>query len=247
MNEKATTANRFPNVRTIVFDYDGTIHNGAVIYVEAFKAAYDYLVARHLAEPRMFAEPDMTKWLGLSAPDMWAKFQPDLSQDKRNEASQVLGDALVRLVREGHAVLYDGAKDVLTLLRERGYTLVLLSNCARDYLDIHIKAFELDRFFDMLVCTGEYGWISKPEVFARISEGLPGGYLVVGDRHHDMELLRYPGMQAVGCTYGFGELSELQVADVLIGDIRELPDLLPGYPLPSTCKHAHGNHDGRGQ
>ncbi|NTU89877.1 MAG: HAD family hydrolase [Actinobacteria bacterium] len=224
-NDK-TAIDRFRDVRTIVFDYDGTLHDGAVVYVEAFKVAYEHLVAQSLAEPRTFATDDMTKWLGFTSRDMWAAFQPDLSQGKRDEASKVLGEALETLIADGHAVLYEGSLDVLTTLHERGYTLVLLSNCTREYLDHHVKAFSLDRYFDAMVCAGEYGWIPKYEVFERIAGDFPEEYAVVGDRFHDMELGRYPGVHTVGCTYGFGGPSELQGADARIGDIRELPDLL---------------------
>ena len=50
---------------------------------------------------------------------------------------------------------------------------------------------------------------------------------MIGDRRHDMELAMAHHLRSIGCTYGYGKQEELICADQRIGDIRELPSLLP--------------------
>ncbi|MCD8506009.1 MAG: hypothetical protein LRY37_02510 [Alkalibacterium thalassium] len=44
--------NGLSHVRTIIFDYDGTLHDSSKIYIPAFKRAYDYLVKNNKAEEK---------------------------------------------------------------------------------------------------------------------------------------------------------------------------------------------------
>ena len=61
----------FHNIKTIYFDYDGTIHNSIKIYAPAFKKAYDFLVENNKAEPKNWKDEEIKKWLGYSKKEMW--------------------------------------------------------------------------------------------------------------------------------------------------------------------------------
>ena len=41
---KNTNSKEFKNIKNIVFDYDGTLHNSIKIYAPAFREAYNYLI-----------------------------------------------------------------------------------------------------------------------------------------------------------------------------------------------------------
>ena len=72
-------------MKYIIFDYDGTLHNSIKIYEPAFMKAYDYLVANGYANKRKFKEGEISRFLGLSATDMWNIFMPNLPKERKRE------------------------------------------------------------------------------------------------------------------------------------------------------------------
>jgi phosphoglycolate phosphatase len=215
----------FKGVRTIILDYDGTLHDSTRNYIHAFKQAYAYLVEAGYAAPRDWADAEITKWLGYSSKAMWENFMPDLDEEIRSKASKMIGQILLEKAQTGQAILYEGSLETLQALKEKGYRLVFLSNCSRAYMEAHRESFGLDRYFDGMYCTEDFSFIPKYEIFESINR-FPGGYLIVGDRFQDIEVAEHHPVSTVGCRYGFGFPGELDSADALIDDIRELNDLL---------------------
>ena len=113
-------------MKYIVFDYDGTLHNSIKIYKPAFMKAYDYLVANGYAKKREFEEEEISKFLGLSAKDMWNTFMPNLPKSEKEKCSSIIGESMIEYIDEGKAQLYDGAIETLNKLNEYGYKLIFL-------------------------------------------------------------------------------------------------------------------------
>ena len=150
----------------LIFDYDGTLHNTKHIYGCAFRKAYDMLVKEGYAEERIYTDEDVSKYLGVSAPDMWKDFMPELADDVWHRASMIIGRELREGVLGGKAQLFDGVEDTLKELKAKGYTMVILSNCRHDYMDAHKKALGLDRWFDSYFCAEDYDFIPKENIFS---------------------------------------------------------------------------------
>lgn len=215
---------RFKNVKTIFFDYDGCLHESLAVYVPAFNRAYDYLVETGHAEPREWRDDEISRWLGLNCIEMWETFLPDADEGARNECMRIIKEAQKELIEQGGAALYPGALEVLSYLKGKGYRLVFISNCRKYYRDAHAKAFGLNAYFDELACSEEYGAVPKHEILRRIKTRYPMDMAIVGDRGQDMDAGRKNGIFTVGCGYGFAREGELDSADVIIGDIRELKE-----------------------
>lgn len=216
---------KFRRVRTLFFDYDGCLHDSARLYRPAFQKAYDRLVDRGIARPRQWEEKEVARWLGMSCREMWASFLPDLDPSVRDECMDIIKEEQKALTGAGKAVLYPGALETLAYLKGRGYRLVFLSNCRKYYRDSHALAFGLDDYFDELACSEAYGGIPKHEMLRRIMDKYPPEMAIVGDRRHDMEAGRKNGVHTIGCAYGFAQPGELDGADRMIGDVRELMEI----------------------
>lgn len=210
----------------IICDYDGTFHESIRIYVPAFRKAYDYLVEIHAARERVWEEKEISKWLGYSSQDMWNLFMPDLPQETKQRCSEIIGNEMVRLVKEKKAVLYPGSREVWSSLKEKGHKLVFLSNCKRSYMEIHRDAFELDQYFDGFYCTEDYDFSPKYRIFEEIRKAYEGPYIIVGDRYHDMEIAEIHHLKSIGCAYGYGNAGELQSAAVTAKSCGEIGALV---------------------
>jgi len=214
------------NVKTLIFDYDGTLHDSSKIYIPAFLSAYDYLVENRKAPEKEFRDSEITRWLGYSKKEMWDTFMPDLEEPYKSAASSIIGQTMVGKISRQEAHLYPDAIETLKYLKEK-YTLIFLSNCSIDYMESHAEMFDLREYFTDMYCTEMYDFKkSKKEIVDGFKHNYPADYAVVGDRHQDLEVGELDRTYAIGCTFGFGQADELKQADYLISDITELKCIL---------------------
>jgi phosphoglycolate phosphatase len=213
-------------IQTLIFDWDGTLHNTKALYGNAFRCAYQWLVAEGYAPAHDYTDDEVSGYLGMNAKVMWNTFMPQLPQPVKEQASDIIGRHMVDGIRSGKAVLYPGALETLAALKQAGYRLVFLSNCKVAYLDAHREVFELDRYFDGFYCCQQFDFIPKKDIFPHIQADFPGGFLMIGDRYSDLETAYTHHFPAIGCSYGFGTPEEWKNADHVASDVTELPRLV---------------------
>lgn len=216
----------FKSIKTIFFDYDGTLHNSINIYAPAFRKAYDFLVNEGLAKSRDWSDKEISYWLGFNPQEMWENFMPSLSEDLREKCSSIIGEEMKIQIEEEKPSLYEGALETLEYLKDKGYHLVFISNCKNYYKEFHNRMFKLDRYFESLVCSDEYDFIPKYEILKAIKDKYPENMAIVGDRRQDIEAGIKNNIYTIGCTYGFALKKELDEADMLIDNIEELTKYL---------------------
>ena len=207
----------------IILDFDGTIHDCAKIYVPAFRVAHKYLVDNNYRTFKEYSDKEVISYLGYSPKAMWEKFDPELDSKIQDEVTGIVYEEMRRLTKAGKSVLYNGAADALQALKDNGHKLFFLSNCARNYMELHRQAHNLDRFYTDFFCSEDFGHIPKPEIFKSIKDKYNGEYIIVGDRIFDLETALVHNLKSVGCTYGYCEPNELDRATALISDVSQLP------------------------
>lgn len=94
---------------TLFFDYDGTIHGKSGHICPGFPAGpktSDPAGSR----PLTLLIPIRRSAAGLarSTKEMWDSFLPDLPDEYKKQAGNLIGDEMLRLTRQGGAVLYPG-------------------------------------------------------------------------------------------------------------------------------------------
>lgn len=212
--------------KTIIFDYDGTLHESLAIYQKAFIKAYDYLVKENLQPDRIWTSAEIGAFLGQNPKEMWASFRPTLTEETITYVSNLIGEEMRHAIGRGEAKLYDNTIFVLETLKKQGYHLVYLSNSKTYYMEAHSKAFELDKYFDSMICSEMYHYIPKKHILERIKPAFEAPMLMVGDRIHDMESGYHNHIDTVACDYGYGTKEELKDATYHISDIKDLLNLL---------------------
>jgi len=124
--------------------------------------------------------------------------------------------------------VYPEVHEVLSQLRER-YSLIVLSNAAREFIAVEMRQGGLADYFDLVVsATSDFGLVKKsPEFYQRICERLGVGaheLIHVGDHwEFDYQIPRGMGITAFYLSRG-GDRSGPDV----IGDLRTLPEVLDG-------------------
>ena len=213
-------------IKTIIFDYDGTIHNTLGIYEPVFRETYQWLTEQTGIKEQKIELSRIAGWLGLNSKEMWDTFLPELDQRYKDQASKMVGNLMISQIRNHRAVWYPGAEEMLTTLKNRGYRLVILSNCKVAYREAHWEEFGMNRWFDRFYDCESYDFRPKTEIVQDIIREYDGPYLVIGDRKQDLECARSCESLFIGCLYGYGEKGELDEADYLVKHIEEIPELL---------------------
>ncbi len=216
----------FQKIKTLFFDYDGTIHFSEKIYIPAFRKAQEFLMETGHLKEKDLSDGEVTQFLGLIREEMWETYMPELPTDIQNRAGSIIGREMEELIRRGYAELYPGTLETLGYLKNKGYRLVFISNCGDNYLKNAQKAFPLGEFFEDYFTAEAFGYIPKHQILGKVLDRFPEEHLIIGDRKKDMDAGIKNQIKTIGCTYGYGTKEELKEADLLIDDIRELRDHL---------------------
>ena len=155
-------------MRTVVFDYDGTLHETLRIYAPAFRENYAYMVSAGLLPAREIMDGEIASWLGYTAGDMWREFAPGLTPEQALAAGRRVQEGMQRRIRDGTARLYPEVPEMMDRLKDEGYRLVFLSNCKTVYLEAHRKRFPLDRWFDAYYWAEAEDWRPKEDILRKI-------------------------------------------------------------------------------
>lgn len=207
---------------TLVFDYDGTIHDTMIIYEPAFRECYEGLVRGGFLPEEPIDTGRIAGWLGMNVKEMWQDLAPQLSEEIQSRSAKEIGDGMQRLVEQHQACWYAGAEETLTQLKEQGYSMLILSNCQADYGKAHWKEFQMERWFLQWYDCESFGYAPKSQIIKEIQKSYPGDMIIIGDRASDLAAAKAVDCPFVGCSYGYGTSDELDGSDWIIGDIREL-------------------------
>lgn len=210
----------------IILDYDGTLHNCLKIYAPAFRAVCAKLEGEGLIPHRDYTDQEIGSWLGLPTNEMWSKFAPDFSAEQKRSASEFVYHHMIDNINNGVAELYPHATEVLRKLKADGHSLFFLSNCQHKYMLAHSTAFNLRAYFDAMYCAEDFGWRTKADIFPEIAAAHEGDFIMVGDRHHDIEVATTHHIPTIGCAYGYGTADELAAADFIAHSVSDIPALV---------------------
>lgn len=208
--------------KTLIFDFDGTIHDSIHIYYPAFIRAYDHLTQNGVAEAKTFSKKEVSKWLGYNSVDMWQSFMPNCPPFHQNKARTLIGLEMQKRLENGEGILYNDALETLDYLKRKGYQLIFLSNCGEIYMNTAIKAFGLDRYFTRFVCSGQHDQMPKWKILKHMLHDFEREIAIIGDRFHDIEAGFLNDITSIGCSYGYGHLDEFHQADKIITELSQL-------------------------
>lgn len=195
----------------LIFDYDGTLHQTMKLYRPAI-----FQICRRLQVPA----PDnmaIRSWLGMSIEDMWNDFQPSMDEETKREYAIDVGDWMHDHIAD--AVWYANIPVILDKLKKEGYPMIVLSNCDHRYAQDHWQHFYMNRWFDCFLDTDSFG-LSKSDIIAQVKSDRPA--ICIGDRKTDRLAATRNGVPFIGCTYGYGSITELQGSAYLIQSPNQL-------------------------
>lgn len=211
---------------TLVFDYDGTIQETMRIYKPAVLETAEWLRAQGICLENPTNEK-IESWLGETNEKMWSEFAPALPLDIKEQGMLMVGAKMREIVENGAKTWFDGAISTFDLLKNRGYSMIVLSNCDRQYADFNFSHFNMKKWFLAFYDCEISGWMPKSEVLSSIMhENQEMAYIMIGDRANDMEAAIKNRIPFIACDYGYAPSGELHTVTARAKSISELPSLL---------------------
>ena len=153
--------------KVIIFDFDNTL----VLSLPYWKEMIDHKTAEHYGVPE---NPEFEpRRHGYSNKDTAKMFL-----DMHGVDDSV--DNLIKYWYDYMAIKYrddikfvNGAKEALEYLKARGYKLVLATATGKSLLDIALEVFDIERYFDYIICEEMVGKSKKdPDIYHKIMKEL---------------------------------------------------------------------------
>jgi phosphoglycolate phosphatase-like HAD superfamily hydrolase len=224
--------------RSIVFlDLDGTLSDSMPDLVALFVR----LLAKHFEVPAARSREQVPELLKLPRPEQMAGFAELTGTDFSPENERVMEYRAELHAGQGASplTLFPEAANVLRLLWERGYRLVLTTNAPLHSLDARLVAANIRDYFALVLGTDLPSGMTKgPDHFRRAglafdltADDLAHQAVLVGDAEGDMSIAKTAGCVAIGrLTDRNGPEMRAAGADYLIDDLLGLEPVLAQLP-----------------
>ncbi|EAZ89104.1 HAD-IIIC family phosphatase [Crocosphaera chwakensis] len=222
-------------LKVIVFDFDGTL---ADTY-EAF-----ITIANSLSEEfgyKPVDEQEQEKLKNLSARDLI----------KHSEISPLKIPFVLKRVKSelNHKIKdLEPIKEIPTCvkqLKNKGYTLGIITSNAEDNVISFLQNHELDQFFDFIytgsTLFGKHKIIKK---LLKEKQLLPHEFIYIGDETRDINSAKKSHVKCIGVTWGFNSSEALakEKPDFLINHPNELITILDNYQYNLLDNLSRVNH-----
>jgi phosphoglycolate phosphatase len=186
-------------IRTVIFDWDGTLSDSISRIVECMRGA-----AELIGVP-LPGEQQVRDIIGLGLPEAVAVLFPDIDDPSLTRRLTEAYSQYFVAQEQTPSPLFDGVLDTLAELRQSGYKLAVATGKSRRGLDRVLKSHDLTNFFDATRCADES--LSKPhprmleEILNRLETPATNA-VMLGDSEYDIRMAHNARVRAVAVSYG---------------------------------------------
>jgi phosphoglycolate phosphatase len=210
--------------RMLVFDWDGTLYDSSAHIVESVQFA-----AKEVGLPQVESHR-VKSMIGLSFDEAIKNVMPDISPVQMANFAKAFRDR-IHDANLDQPKLFEGAKDILTDLKNEGYWLSIATGKGRQGLTKDLEILELTDYFMVTRTSDDARSKPHPQMLLDVLE-LAGvethEALMIGDTEFDMQMAMNAKVDALAVTYGVHEKEQLLQNEIQghLDDIRELPEWL---------------------
>lgn len=210
-------------IKLIAFDMDGTLTDSGRLIT-----AFANRVLAHYGKEPLPAKL-IHSYVGAGAKYLLQGVLEEAGAEVSADEAYPYYDSLYAEVSPDLVSAYDGVKEMLTALGEKGIRRVVLSNRPHNQT-LRICKVALPGLLDEVYGQRE-GIPMKPDPAALHTILKENGVsleecLYVGDMHFDMDVAINAGVKSVGCVWGLGGYEQVKNADFVIENAMDLLKIL---------------------
>ncbi len=187
----------------IIFDMDGTLWDSA----ENVAKSWNLAISTYSGYEKTLTAADIQGVMGKTMDAIADILFSELSKEDRTELLATCCEMENDYLREHGGTLYEGVRETLAKLRERGYHLSIVSNCQAGYIEAFLDYYKLWDAIEDKQCYGD-NLLSKGENILLVAErnGLDAA-VYVGDIQGDYDASQAAGVDFIHAAYGFGTIN----------------------------------------
>jgi HAD superfamily hydrolase (TIGR01509 family) len=207
-------------IKAVIFDLDGVIINSEPVHQRLEYEIFEELGVSIPAEVR-------NSFVGTSSMDMWTKIIQMYSLNKTPVELISMGRGrYLEVVKTGRVPLVDGILDLIKILKDNEYSLLLASSASSRTIIEVLKWFNLDEVFTIFV-GGDQVERSKPnpEIFLKAAElgnVKPSQCLVIEDAYNGVFAAKEAGMYCIGFQSHYTGDQDLNMADEIVMKLSDI-------------------------
>ena len=203
----------------IIFDLDGTLWDSSIQVAES----WNLYIKKEYDLDRGLTAADIARNMGKTMDDIADDLFADFSPDERYALARGCEKFENGYISEHGGRLYEGVRETLKMLKDKGEKLAVVSNCQEGYIKAFMVSMDMKSMFIDYEEWGRTG-LSKSENIKLVMErNCEGQAVYVGDIQKDCDSAHDAGIPCIHAAYGFGEMRD---AEGRIDSFSELPAVL---------------------
>ncbi|MBT3538477.1 HAD family hydrolase [Candidatus Woesearchaeota archaeon] len=202
-------------INALIFDWAGTLQNNIDVYVELCGVIFKKLGKTPISKE------EIRQNITIPYMNFWNKYFPDMTLEKQNK---LYAETIISLDK---SQLYDGVKETLEHLSQKGIKLFVVSSEMSFTLLPEAKRGNLLDLFTEVIADVHEKEESIKEVIAKHNLD-PEKTAYVGDTDGDIIAGKTCGVKTIAITWGMQAKEPLTASnpDIMIDDIKEILDLV---------------------
>jgi len=231
------------SLRLAVFDVDGTLIDSRS---SIFRAAVEAAHAINISPPTY---DEVRAIVGVSLFDALAMMRPDLDQETIAAYTHEFQQTFLRFHSEPDFSedLYLGAEETLRALKAEGWLLGMATGNSRRGVKRNLARFGWENLFDATFCADDGPSKPHPHMLQCNLNALGVATheaVMIGDASHDMKMAREARVHAVGVSWGFHTVEELQLAGAhdIVHNFTELKTALDAFSSNALSEQAYASN-----
>lgn len=219
-------------LKLAVFDVDGTLVDSRS---SIFQASTEAAAAVGITAP---SYDQVRSIVGLSLFNAIVTMLPEHDDDTHQAFMREFQAVFTRRANDAdaHEALYDGADALLRELKGEGWLIGMATGQSRRGVNRCLHGYDWHDIFDVTFCADDGPSKPHPHMLEQNLTALGverHQAVMIGDTGHDMRMAREAGIRAIGVSWGFHTIEELETAGSheIVHDFAGLGRVLRGFQI----------------
>lgn len=205
--------------KAVVFDLDGTLWDATEQVAESWE-----IVLRKYVDPNaIFTAANAKELMGLTMEEIGRRLSADLfDEDTKARFIKECFSYEVEYLASHPGRLFEKEIETLSKLKESGYSLFIVSNCQKGYIETFLPLIP-EGLFSGTLCHGDTNKSKGETILELLAKHEIKEAVYVGDTSGDETATRKAGIPFIHAAYGFGKA---EAPDASVESIADLPEAL---------------------